>query len=185
MNRISGKGGNVFAVGDLFGFNGMPLHEHDEDGWTWEAPEGLGCWSGPLQFEVSDDGEDWEWIDPEEVYPNLGRVVFPRSLHGMLVRASGACRPTAFVGWGQSWQIMIDTNVAAAPAMTGRRWLSSSTTKSTVAVVDGVVSQPLDRVFVRLPFQKGAYVGFGELTQLQAGVKVTFDDKGVTYEPYN
>lgn len=182
MNKISGRGGNVFAVGDKFRFKRLPLHDLG-DGWTWAAPDGLGCWTDEVSCELSEDGENWEQIDPEEVYPHMGRVVFPYAVRGW-VRATGSCYPTSYIGWGNRWQILMETEVNATPTI-GATSGADVKTLSTVAEVDGVISQPLERAMVLLPFQQGWYVGLGRLTQMSAGIRVTFNDEGVTYEPCN
>jgi hypothetical protein len=173
----------VCAVGDAFSFQNVQLYNCG-DGWSWASPPGLGCWEGDVLFEVSDDAESWDEIVPDEMYPHLGRVVFPRALMEHWVRASGLCYPTSLIGWGSSWRITIDTEVNTSPSMTSPVGASVKTL-DTVATVDGVIASSLKKAFVLLPFQKGAYVGFGEMTQVNAGVQIMFDDEGVTFEPYN
>lgn len=177
-----GRGGQVFAVGDPFSFKDVPLWDTG-DGWDYVAPEGMGCWDeSSLVFEVQDDNGDWHEVEPVEVYARTGRVGFSRCYRDRWVRASGVCRPTAFIGWGSEWRMEVDSTAVSAPLL-GDGALNQVRVKGVHAVVDGVVAPPIDPVFALLPIGRGVYTGFGALKQTVGGVSIDFNDEGVLYEP--
>lgn len=178
-----GKGGTVFAVGDPFNFKNVPLLDAG-DGWDFLAPDGLGCWdASTLVFEVQSEDGVWQIVEPLHVHPRVGSVAFARCYRDRFVRVSGVCHPTAFVGWGASWRLEVDLSTATAPVLSSAEDASKMTIHDVCAVVDGVVAPPMDRALALLPFGGGAYTGFGRLNQMQTGVRILFDDEGVTFEP--
>lgn len=180
---ISGRGGSVFVVGDPVNVRNMPLIDAG-DGWDFVTQDGLACWiEGSFEFETyNEETEEWERVEPLEVWWRSGRVAFNRCLRDEMVRASGQCRPVAFLGWGSEWQLTFDV-ATTEPLLGGER--TGARCVGVHGVVNGVMCPPLSPVYAVLPFANGQYVGFGELSSRSNGVVIDFDDGGVSFEPRN
>lgn len=179
MRTVSGSGGSVYSLGDLFEFSQVPLLDCG-DGWDWSAPEDMRCWDTGIAFEVWDGS--WEPIEPLQVYPRSGVVSFSRCLRGQHVRASGSCFTTSLVGVGERWRIEVETVVSNTSVLGSDVTQTASKTLGSRAFIEGITAEP-SRVVARLPSAiRGVFVGLGHLVPGLDSVSVIFDDEGVLYE---
>lgn len=183
MHAFVGHDARLYAAGEPFAFTRMPLVDCG-DGFTWRgADESLRCWveGSEFAFEAYDGGA-WSPACPVEVCAPAATVAFNRCLSGLAVRASGVALTTSLVATGADWEL--EQDVLQGVSLSGPALAKGDT----VARVTGVppdewswVAQ-VRRVLAVLPSGAvGAFVGLGGLARDVAGLKVTFDDRGVTY----
>lgn len=180
MRRVSGSGGSVYALGEPFAFEDMPLRDCG-DGWEWRAPPDLRYWlPGSVSFSW---GSARSTIGAVQIHHRSGRVSLERNLTGESVYATGVARPRTLIATGGEWEIIVDAVVADSTA------LGEDGTEKTKTRVNGyeasildLPSLPPESVMAWLPTSaNGVFVGIGKLIQDQHRTKIHFDQEGVCY----
>lgn len=181
MRVFEGHDAHVYAVGEPFTFEHLPLRDLG-DGFAWGChDETLRCWleDADFVFEALEDGR-WDPVAPLAVRHAAGEVSFGRCLRGLEVRCSGVALTTALVAQGSSWrltQATVSERTLSGPAF------ALGTAVAAIAGIDGLPASlaAVRRVLAVLPTAAGAFVGLGEPSKNDAGLRVIFDPKGVTY----
>ncbi len=173
----------MFAAGDPFAFTGLPLVDCG-DGFSWRScDETLRCWlaDGTFTFEVYTGGL-WLPVEPLAVRHAAAEVSFGKCYSGLPMRASGSALPTALLAEGESWTLTQAVAVGKALGGAPEVALGTAIARVTLDIDDPSLWASVKRVLAVLPSgTTGAFVGLGELVRDAAGVKVIFDNKGVTY----
>lgn len=171
MSTFSGHNGRLYALGARFSFRDLPL-EDCGDGWDWRAPQDLSYWMpSPLSFKVL-HGFEWVGIEPVELFPQSGRVGFPRNLSGSSVLASGEGCPLSLLCEGEKWVLHVTS-------------ATDENTPTRILGVTGILhgaEVPITEVLAHFPSGNGVFVGTGTATQVGPNVHIEFDKKGVEYD---
>lgn len=184
MRTFTGRGGAVHAVGEPFAFTRLPLADCG-DGFSWRASDDrMRCWvaGAESKFEAYVAGQ-WEPVEALAVQHAAASVAFGRCLSGLAVHASGVALPTSLLATGERWtleQLVLEGETLGSGPMVA---LGSATAR--LGEVQEHAWESLaafGRVLAVLPSgSAGAFVGMGELAREGAGLRVTFDQTGVTY----
>lgn len=176
MRRFSGLGGYLYAVGQEFAFTDAPMDDCG-DGFTWRcADPTMLCWSALHAVEVYEAGV-WTEAPVMDVRLDVAEVQLRRCFSGCHVRAHGFALPTTLVAEGREWSL--EQQVAQDRTLDGPAiGLGSATAFVDLDAYDWSVKT----VMAVLPSRpSGAFVGFGETEPVARGVKVIFDNRGVTH----
>jgi hypothetical protein len=176
VHRFTGKGGFLYATGSELAFRDAPLDDCG-DGFTWKAADPtLLCWVALHAVEAYEHGV-WAPLVPERVRLDVAEVDLPRCVSGLHVRAHGVALPTTLLAEGKAWTL--EQRVILSRSLNGH----AITTGEAVALMDGfALDEPLETAMAVLPSEpSGAFVGFGETVPTTHGVKIIFDNRGVTH----
>lgn len=180
MRVVTGEGGSLYAAGAPFRFTCLPLTDSG-DGFTWRSTDAtLRSWiDGPGFLFEHYDGSGWVQVEPVEVDHAAGSVMFGRCLTGH-VRVTGVGVPTTLVAESEGWAL--SQEVIQSETLTGRNVIEGATTAVLRGIRDLAGVDSVRRVLAVLPSgATGAFVGLGQAVRDAAGLKVIFDNKGVTY----
>lgn len=166
----------MFATGTPFTFAGVPLDDCG-DGFAWRCGDPtLRCWTETFWFEVFEHGS-WSRLVPETVELAEATVRFGRCLSGLHVRGSGVALPTSLLAEGERWEL--DQHIAEGRTLAGPAVALGS---AVARVFGAALESAVPVVMAVLPSRpSGAFVGFGEPERDGSGVRVIFDNRGVTY----
>lgn len=190
MLVVRGDDGELFVLGDEVAFE-TPLRDTG-DGFGWRAAAAAhSFWvNGTVSFEILDETV-WTPVAPEQIYPEVGRVEFPRCLRHRRLRARGICRAAALAAASKRWELRTEIIVGNdgsfgdddAPSRGGE-------SRATLigCSLDSFLLPHLPRAdaLVRLPFTGGAYTAVGAASLDGAdtrAVHVQIDAGEVRYGP--